>query len=429
MLLILIFYPVRHVFTSSYSTVLGIYSDFTSLSLYLSDIFIVFLAIFTAISNFKEFSSYFKGTSVIFLVSLLFASFILSITNSDFGLALYITSRIAELIVLHGTIKILFKYINLTKSIHFFIALLSVQAILTLIQLAFQHNIGIRYLGESVISTQILGVAKVIASGFTYIRPYGTFPHPNVLSAFFVTGIPLAIYSLISAKSRLTRMTVASALALIIFGLFLTFSRAGILAGAVSFIIFLAGLIYIKLDAKKIIYLATIGLIASISMFVLAKPFLLSRNTVSDEAISLRSLYNHIGVKIITANPVFGVGPGQALLHMQQFSPVHLEPWDIQPIHNVFLEAVAELGVPLALLFLFIFLWFVKELFSNLKKESLTENQKLLKLALGAILVSYFILMQFDHYFYTIEQTRLLFVGVIAFVYVIIQNEVTSSPG
>jgi predicted aspartyl protease len=79
-------------------------------------------------------------------------------------------------------------------------------------------------------------------------------------------------------------------------------------------------------------------------------------------------------------------------------------------VHNYFLLSAAELGIPFTMLLLYLFLYHLLKLFKNL-------NKNVFDLTLFSILISFLVLMQFDHYFYTLQQTQMLLwviLGIIA---------------
>jgi O-antigen ligase len=194
-----------------------------------------------------------------------------------------------------------------------------------------------------------------------------------------------------------------------------------------------------------------IVIISSAFSFLLFRSFLLTRVTISDNAVVERIEYNKIGLNMIQANPIFGVRAGESVLHMQQYLPHTnfnndknqnyqklnqqsmpidsfsskkleggetklLKPWQKQPIHNYFLLSAAELGIPGALILIWFFLYHLKVLIYKLK-ASQDFQPTTYYLLLATILCSFFILMLFDHYFYTLQQTQLLLwiiLGIIA---------------
>ena len=102
---------------------------------------------------------------------------------------------------------------------------------------------------------------------------------------------------------------------------------------------------------------------------------------------------------------------GESLLHMEQYSPIALEAWQIQPIHNYFLLSAAELGILGALILIWILISHLSGiwgLFRNSKFEIRNSESSNYRLLLFTILLCFLVLMQFDHYFYTLQQTQML---------------------
>ncbi len=67
------------------------------------------------------------------------------------------------------------------------------QSIIGIIQFFLQKSISLFWLKESLILPEILGVAKIILNGETYIRSYGLMPHPNVLGGFLLFSIIITL--------------------------------------------------------------------------------------------------------------------------------------------------------------------------------------------------------------------------------------------
>lgn len=169
---------------------------------------------------------------------------------------------------------------------------------------------------------------------------------------------------------------------------------------------------------RKVIAILMIFCGSAIISLLLFRPYILTRATITDQASIERSTYNKIGLQIIKDYPLFGVGIGESVLHMEQYSGMKLEPWQKQPIHNYFLLAAAELGIPGALILFWIMLTNLKSLILNLKSEP----KKFIALAMIAILINFLILMQFDHYFYTLQQTQMLLWAVLGIIAAETQN-------
>jgi O-antigen ligase len=420
LLAISIFFPIRHVFLTKEAYLTGSYSDFTSFSLYLSDILLLVTWFLVILPRGRDFYHVVKPLK--WLILLVFCAFL-----AHFGLNIrlngYLLIKWLELIVAYGTFSLLFEQ-NLIKKLFLklFVWLCNLESILALIQFARQSSIGLFKLGESHLSPSLLGVAKIVSGGTTFIRGYGLFPHPNPFSAFLVAGIIITIYLLTNAITNKSRILYSTLLFINILGLTVTFSRGAYLALATGLIIYFGGLFIRRhpergqpsegshtrdsspSDAFGFRMTPIVVIVVSIAIsFFIFKPFLLTRATFSDQSTIARKFYDVTGIKMAEKNPIFGVGLGEGLLHMEQYTGKSLAPWDKQPPHNYFIIAAAKLGIPAMLILIWIFL---SHLWGLTKK--LRTNFSPYLLSLFSIFLSFLLLMQFDHYFYTLQQTQLL---------------------
>ncbi len=524
-----LFFPIRHVFLTKEAYLTGQYSDFTSFSLYLSDILLFttcFLLILpprtkslislinktnnevitlpnTAVvdkepalvldrrgreiwAKIKGFSKFWLLPIYYFLpTTLLLFWLILGLILHFSTSTIFWTLKWLELIVAYETAAALAASYKLQVTSYkwriakVFVGFSVIQSIIALLQFYKQTSLGLYRLGESHLSANTYNVAKLVVDGHTYIRAYGTFPHPNLLAAFLVTGIMLSIYLFISTNKK-WQILWGISIFLNILGLTITFSRGAYLALVIGLLIYLVTLSkilffdfmeklkfsnYVQIlfstrsnnmqktneHKKPLLKVFVIVIISSAFSFLLFRSFLLTRVTISDNAVVERIEYNKIGLNMIQANPIFGVGAGESVLHMQQYLPHTnfnndknqnyqklnqqsmpidsfsskkleegetklLKPWQKQPIHNYFLLSAAELGIPGALILIWFFLYHLKVLISKLKASQDFQSTAYY-LLLATILCSFLILMLFDHYFYTLQQTQLLLwiiLGIIA---------------
>jgi len=410
--LVSLFFPIRYVFPNQQAFQTGAYSDFTSISLYLSDIFLMITVLFLI---FPIKAIKFKLSHTALPLSVLIIWLIISLfwhikTISPLNIWFFV--KYLELIVAYETALYLFAKTEIKLLfIRVFVILSSIESILAASEFGAQRSIGglLHKLGEPLINPKILGIAKIVSGGTTYIRGYGTFPHPNLLSAFLAFGVLLSIYVVISSKSLKAQVFWNVTIFINILGVTMSFSRAAFLALAIAIVIFfgllaLKGYFSLNRAIKTALIIVTSSALICIIVFF---PFLSTRATVSDSASLERIFYAKIGLRMIEQHPVFGVGIGESVLHMQQYSPIKLWPWQIQPVHNYFLLAAAELGIPGALILIWFFL---AHLFKLIKKFRLSLNVDMTTyyLLLTTTLISFLLLMQFDHYFYTLQQTQML---------------------
>jgi O-antigen ligase len=423
-----LFFPIRYVFFTNSAFQTGAYSDFTSFSLYLSDILLFLLFLSIIVPRGKEFIAIVKSQlSIAFFIFWLILAIIWHF-NTFSSLNWYFLLKYAELIVAYGTISVLFKDLSIKKAFFWlFASLTGVQSLLALWQFIIQKSVGLKILGEQVLSPQILGVAKIVSGGTKLIRGYGTFPHPNLLSAFLVAGILITVYLMLKASKKWAKLLLGFLLFLNIMGLAITFSRSAYLALGIAAAIFFGYLLVQipeKMTKRKVGAILMIFCGSAIISFLLFRPYILTRATITDQASIERSTYNKIGLQLIKDHPLFGTGIGESVLHMGQYSGIKLEPWQKQPIHNYFLLAAAELGIPGALILIWTFLfhlfgvWNLKisKLFKNWKLEIRNLQLNLYHLTLSTIVLAFLVLMMFDHYFYTLQQTQMLLWAVLGMI-------------
>lgn len=403
--LISIFFPIRYVVPTASSYATGLFSDFTSISLYSSDIFLFIAFFFILWYNYKYFIKIFSFPHILAIFWLILL--VLLQYKSISGLNIWFLIKFLEIsVVSYGTTAILFSQIDLKTKHLFFLLLVSLgtlQACIALLQFINQSSVGLNLIGEQVIGPSLWGVGKIVSDGTTYIRGYGTFPHPNPLSAFLVASIFANIYLLNSTTwKKSIKIWLNLALFINVLGLTTAFSRGAFLALGIGLLVYF-GLLIIKQGIQGNTYTFLKVFLACGIAFLIFKPFLFSRATVSDQAIVERGIYNQTALKMIKDKPFTGVGIGESVLHMEQYSPVPLNPWQIQPIHNFFLLSAAELGIIGAVILIWILLSHLKSLIYILKSKF--DPYFLL---LTSIFISFLVLMMFDHYFYTLQPTQML---------------------
>ena len=106
------------------------------------------------------------------------------------------------------------KLINSLKKLYFcFILILSTgftQAVISVAQYYKQGSLGLKWLGEPILSPDLAGVAKIVVDGEKIIRAYGTFSHPNVLAGFLLMSLFISFYFLFFYINNRRRYDVVS---------------------------------------------------------------------------------------------------------------------------------------------------------------------------------------------------------------------------
>ncbi len=327
----------------------GSYNAYTSFSLYGSEVFL-FLAF--AIWSMK------MKRKTLALGGLILGLTLLSVVMSQDPTSSLLNGIhiLAAVIALIFTVEKVLKPKTLVK---IFLATLTIQAIIAIAQFVTQGSLGLHMLGESLIGTDVAGVAKFSLGSFTMVRAAGTLPHANILAGFLLVGI------LLSREIKGWRIPKI----LLWIAFFVAFSKAAILALIVAFIV-----------TKKIPHKwAYVALIAIAGLIVLAQ-----------ESLIERLQYLKISLNMLALEPI-GVGLGQFTARMQEFTQVKLQHWQFQPVHNVYFLIANELGWWA----LGLFLIGLKKLYGKIPK----------KLGLFAAILT---IGLFDHYLISLPQGLLL---------------------
>jgi putative inorganic carbon (HCO3(-)) transporter len=319
----------------------------------------------------------------------------------------YETFKWAELFILvlyvEHTFKTRLQYLISFTTL--FIAAL-VQALLAIAQFHVQHGIGLNWLGEYVSPLGTPGLATMSFGAEKIIRAYGTMPHPNVLGGFLVFGLILGIFLATSAKNQLWKLFVSCGTVFISLGIFLTFSRMAWLAAVITVLAYVAYYLFHAKQKNKIWLTLALTIVSCGTVFALWSSYLLNRTANIDPAsISSRGMFNNMSMELVKQNLIFGTGQGNYIQSLEQM--FHMEPWQYQPAHNIFLVIAVQFG----LLGLGLFVKLLYETFRRVKKL----RHETIAWVICFTVVTFIIMGQVDHYFVTIQQGRLVFFLLLGF--------------
>ncbi len=283
-----------------------------------------------------------------------------------------------------------------------------IQAFLSISQFINQKVFASKWLGMAAQDPAQFGVSIVETAESRLLRVYGSLPHPNILAGFlvFLIFISFILYLLLSqdevislrkvlgrssgygsadkAEGKTENQAVISSLekstasfratdrasswqryfllfstSLITMTLFLTYSRAAWLSLIICIILF--GLFLFKKSFVnfRIPFFEFFGLILIItlifSIFSLRGLIvrLETKGRLEARSVNERILNFQRGLEIVKENFIFGVGVGNYTSTLAKKYP-SLASWDIQPVANIYLLILAELGIIGFLLFLLI---------------------------------------------------------------------------
>ncbi len=342
-----------------FSRVSGIKVDYLSPTLYASYLVLICLVL---LNTSKIKTHYQKNKKSYLLFCLLIA------VNTLFSQSLPNTQvRWVEILLLASTYIVLKDYKNLWKAIRSpFLFSTFLVVFLQFLQILNQSSLQglFYYLGERSFSTTTPGISKLNFLGTQVLRAPSIFSHPNSLAGYLLLSL-----GLLSLKKESLKVRSLPFLSLIFTG-----SKSGIASLPFLFIK--------KINLKFFTY----SLLVLSCLLPFAK--LSSTNILSVD--SRMDGYQQSGL-VIKENFFFGTGLGNYVLALGDNLPgSQTTSYNLQPVHNIFLLFISELGV----LGILIFVLLVKNV----------QISKPLQFLLVLISLTAF----FDHYWLTLLQNKLL---------------------
>lgn len=259
------------------------------------------------------------------------------------------------------------------------------------------HDLGLRVIGEGVLSTTQQNIAKV--SG--HLRAYGSLPHPNLLAAYLAVAIfwvGTIVFWPFRNRARMQTALFTGLLVWLALGLLLTFSRAALIMVAVNgaLVVFFSARHWKRLPAA-----AALAAAGTVILAALLAPSLTARTAIEsaqETGVSNRVVGYQIATRMIAERPL-GVGAGNFVVAAPEFKD--LPPYQYQPAHNAILLAAAELGAIPALLIV-IFIVRVGWRFHFTKRREVRKNT--LDFSLFALSGVFIVMGMVDHFFWSLPQ-------------------------
>lgn len=364
------------------SFILGLPIDYRAPALYLTDIVVFFYLLSVIIQPPQKLVKILRSQKK-FIISILALNIYLLISNLIFS-SDKITSFWFLLKITHFSLFAIFASYSFSRKTIVFGAQVVItisliwQSALIILQFIFQRSLGLWILGERSFDSNSVGIAVSQFSGFQLLRPYGTFPHPNVAGAFLIFGA----FSLFlhQPKAKLTPFKIILG-AVVLLAIIPIFSKAALLILAVVFLSRFA-----LRRQKKMMLVAII-----IFIFIF---FQLLLPNIQIASIAERLVLSQAALDIALTNPFFGIGSNNFILSLSTLNLLSLSQTRLlQPVHNVFLLILAENGI-------FGLLFFASVLIVVAQK---TSNK--LKTIMFLAILGYF---SVDHFLWTLEQGQLI---------------------
>jgi len=355
-----------------FSYISGVRIDYLAPTVYVTDILTIFLVTLHS----RDVLHFFKKGLFLYFVFFICLNILFSLSPL---ISLYRFFKIIEFLIIVAVFK---KEYPTRKNLimQAFLCGLLLQFILVITQFTVKHSLqGIWYfLGERYIHLGLPDIAKASINGAEFLRPYGTFSHPNSMAGFYLM---LSLFIL-------TNKSITNLFFKYVFLLFsaciiiLSFSKATLIIFGLLLLYYFASF-SIRCRICFAAKFVTIGTIILLFMIVQTDPLSFQKRT---ELIS--DAFN-----IIMQFPLLGTGIGN-YLHAQINFPIRYPYFFLQPVHNIFLLLIAETGIPFGLFFI----GKIVIIFANTIRKSLMLLPFLAVVFTGMI----------DHYWFTLQQNILL---------------------
>lgn len=411
--LLIVFLPTQlglHVWPE-WSYVLGRRIDYLSPTIYFTDILIILTLIYWGHESLPKrrqilYLPTWKSIGIgIAVVALIFINIYFAKSPQ---IAIYKWAKVIEYLclgwyIIHSRVKV--STILLPISIAVVIS-----SLLAIWQFILQHSLGGVFwvIGERTFVLDTPGVARFTLclpneySCRMLVRPYATFPHPNVLGGFLAVTLPYLVYPLVYNKKNRWLTTAVVLVALI--GLFISFSRSawfvGLLAGGVSYAILRKKA---SLDTSFSFIKQYISPLLLVCFFVIT--LILFFPAASDESIVRRQELQRSAVAIWQYSPITGVGLGNFLVSLPGVFSNRAGNF-LQPVHNIYMLWFAETGLMGVFGILLILLLFRQRLMQMFFHSGALRSDYVVLLF---PVVGMYLLGFVDHYPVTLQQGQLLF--------------------
>lgn len=299
------------------------------------------------------------------------------------------------------------------------------QAIVGIAQVILQRDIGIGWIDDHILGIGLgllefpldpaeSGISVIMTENIRFLRAYGITPHPNLLGP----GLIMAVIGALWMWRSLDRRVVVTVIAILVWALFLTFSRASIgglaVGTATSVLIWtVAGRPHIE---ALMAFAVSVVVLAGV-FYLLYQPLIDVRAGTGNEgetsletlSVTERAIYEDQAQEIIRNNPVRGIGIGNfpwVSHRMLRDTP----QYEIQGnnVHNVYYLAIAEIGFVGAGLIV------LNALIAGIWVYRMRGELSLAALSLVGGLVAWLAVGWFEFFFWVLLPYQLLFWGIIA---------------
>lgn len=392
-------------FWPDFSFVSGIRVDYLAPTVYITDILLVILFVFFVFRVFQKKElfgclSFFSAPQCIFFFLLLIAAASMSVSP---WAAAYGSIKIIEYAFLGWYVSVFFRETERKSLIDTLALGAFIVSVLALWQFILQRSVGgfWYFFGERTFSQSTIGIATIHYGDSLILRPYATFPHPNVL-AFFLFFVLLMIYSKLEfEKDRIEKTLLIIICIIANIALFLTFTRSVLVMYALY-------VMYVSMRfGKRQLILAAIPVMAVIVFYLSVFQTRFFNSGFFQQDAILRVELLKIAVLVFLQYPYLGVGVNNFFYHESAFQKT-ISPTLLQPVHNIYLLVLTQAGIAGAILFIWFMVKTIKHLIVKIRAEESVCSRRFFESLLIMLFATLFIGF-FDHFLLTLQQGQLLF--------------------
>ncbi|MFH1712040.1 MAG: O-antigen ligase family protein [Patescibacteria group bacterium] len=364
------------------------------MSLYATELLLVLIFILSGRRQFSQGSQ-----KPIQLAALLVIPVLVSViwaVNQDLAVAQFLHIGFAMMLF----IMLLDKRVDLKWVMMSFVAGLLIQVGLGAVQVASGNSPASTWLGMAAHDATRLGEAVTgFPTGERTLRAHGGFSHPNVLGGYLAVAIVAVLGFWQAAKFEAQRVTLAILGAVLLVGLFLTFSQSAWLGLIMAFIVG-AMVALMKNTARARILVVPVAFLiiggAFAYMLITGTPSSPIDATIELEKRSMvdrvEEYQEYFTVMDTPQEWIFGHGSGNYMLAVADVYPGRYW-WQYRPIHNVPLMVVGEIGL---LGLVFVLIW--SSTIDKINFARFPNREAVTAFMMGNVIL--FILF-FDHYLWT----------------------------
>ncbi|OGB85449.1 hypothetical protein A2994_02420 [candidate division Kazan bacterium RIFCSPLOWO2_01_FULL_48_13] len=362
----------------------GVFVDYASTSLFLSDLLIGGLLLLWAM-DFKRTGRFNWGPKCLTLPLLLLAGWMcLSLVWAKPDVWMGVQAALRFLLYVGFYFYLINRVADIKALLYPLMAGMVVQSGLAIAQYFTNHSLGLKWLGESVLDPIQSGIPVVLIDGARQLRAHGTLPHANVLGGYLVMGLAM-MWPLLFDRGRLiNRLSWWWVAGIGLIGLILSLSRsagAALIGGGLVVLIWLALKHSARLRQSLRIgwpIILAVVIVALTQWQAVVPRWSADSNLIEQISVRSRQEQWQEFKKVYANYSVTGTGIGQYFLNIWQPAGRALLPggqlpgnpvgtgqadswqyrsdlggWSYstdrslnyyQPVHNIYLLALAELG-------------------------------------------------------------------------------------